>query len=1197
MAILLLSTIIAGAYVYQTIYSPRNSDAFAASNTRLIPFQGRIASATGEKIEEVQSITFALYSDSAKTTGTLLWEETQPSVKIKPDGSFTTLVGSSQPIPDHVFSENTDVYLGIRIGNGPELKPRKQIASIGYSLNSATLNNMEPITDPESDARNAVLALDSGGNLVIGGGGDHKFQATDGEFSLSGRTLLLTTNPGSDSNVVLAPNGTGSIDFQKSLINTSDNGVISPGAVEVKDSFAVLANNEFEPAVLIDSKGTGDLLVASSSGTPKFIVSHSGNVGIGTDTPALPLSVHGSGYITERLGVGTLVPAATLDVRGESALLSGPKDFSLYVSKGNASGSASIKFQNNLSSRTNMGLFGDDKFRIQVSNNATTWAESLVIDNNNGNIGIGTANPGDKLTVAGTIAPSENGKYNLGSESNRFQKLYVNEIVGASTETQGFWQRTGTTLTPSTVTDSILLGATVESSAIIKLSGIPNTASWINSGNVGIGTTTPSYKLDVQASHDSSNITRFTNASSHSSAGVLGLQVNSSTPSTSNYFVSFQNGSGTVIGKIQGNGSGGVSYATTGSDFGEYFRKDDPLEEMDVGDLVCIGPNGGIKRCTNESNHIIGVISDRAGFVGNSKFESNPDYALVGLLGQVSVNTINDESIQPGDALTFSKIPGKAQKATQAGMIIGKVTEKGSAQTAEIALNPTWYDPEIHLASSGNVVITGKEPQNTVYDGVLEEQVAQIQNEEYKVQTQTGVIENIGTFANTITGKLKAGLIETENAIVSSTLVAKNVVVETLTINGQTIDEYISSSVDEILNSQLSILNSQRITSPLSSIDEIRTNIISPLDGNTISVDLKNDPTISTSSPKLNITNDETIVASFDNEGNARFAGIIEAREASLSGTLTSEQLTINKNATVSGTLHAGRIVADDIEGLNNQIATITKQSLESIQSHNTTSDLPIPSELTKIATLSAEFAIIHEGLVSFGPATFNQASVMDSFSIGTDFTFNNHSINVIGDDLHIQPLRQGGVSFLAGLVKIDTQGNMTIEGDLNVNGNLFARNASVENNLNVPGNISSNTISPLNDNISVLLASESAHLRVKDASNSSVFAVNPKGDFEASGSATISKLNLRIAGIAEAVSDTESIATGSAGTAKINPNRVEMTVYTPHVTENSLIYITPIGNSSSPVYLLRQSPQESFTVGISKPSSTETPFNWIIIN
>jgi type I restriction enzyme M protein len=35
----------------------------------------------------------------------------------------------------------------------------------------------------------------------------------------------------------------------------------------------------------------------------------------------------------------------------------------------------------------------------------------------------------------------------------------------------------------------------------------------------------------------------------------------------------------------------------------------------------------------------------------------------------------------------------------------------------------------------------------------------------------------------------------------------------------------------------------------------------------------------------------------------------------------------------------------------------------------------------------------------------------MDSFSIGTDWTFQNHAINVIGGDLEFQPLRQGGIS------------------------------------------------------------------------------------------------------------------------------------------------------------------------------------------
>lgn len=1201
MALVILCGAIASVAAYQTYYNPTNKQSYAAESNRLIPFTGRIQSARGETIPDHQAITFSIYTDPQDSTNALLWKETQPSVKINPDGTFTTLVGSSSEIPEKLFQENENMFLGIQIGSGPELKPRKQLASMGYSLDSATLGNMLPITDSSEPSYNAVVALDSAGDIVLPGDASHTFKAAAGDLTLSGETLTLTTNPGSNTHVIISPDGDGQIDLQKGLVNTSDNGVISPGAVEVNDSFAVNAVNEFEPALLVNSNGTGDLLVASSSGSTKFVVTNSGNVGIGTDAPNLPLTVSGSASISDRLGIGTLLPAANLDVRGESAILSGTRDFTLNIAKGSASSSAQLKFHDDRGSRATLGLITNNKLSFQVTDDAGQVRNGLVIDNATGNTGIGTTNIYDRLTVAGNISPDEGNKYNLGSESRRFNKIYVNEIIGPSIGTQGFWQRNGTSIAPTTVTDSMLLGSAVESTALIKLSGVSGTSSWINSGNLGIGTINPTFRLDVADTSDTNSIARFTNSSPTSQADLLILKVGATTPGTDNRYITFTDGNNNPIGKITGNGSGGVTYSTTGADFAEYFKKENPGEEMDVGDLVCLGSSGGVTRCTTSNSRLVGVISNQAGFVGNSKFDGNSTYALVGLLGQIPVKTV-DQDLQEGDALTISEIPGKAAKATSAGMIIGRVISKDSSQTSTISLNPTWYDPEVFLSSVGDISVSGNSNQSTVYDGSLEEEQAKILNQTYSAQQDGSVVKKVGSFFEIASAKIKAGLVQTENAIVNNTLVAKNVVVETLTIDGQSLDQYISNS----LSANRFPLFANDIKSPLASINQIQTNTISPLDGNGISIDVGTSQNGSTSSGKLNITSDQNTVASIDSEGNIYAEGSISARSATFSGQLAaesvaSEQLTVNQDATISGKLTVNEIDAKSINGLNQQIATLMQENLEAIRNSDNNSNNASLSEDFSLqnsnSSLTMDFAVIQQGLVSFGPATFNNASVMDSFSIGTDWTFQNHAINVIGNDLEIQPLRQGGVSFLAGLVTISKEGNMTVEGDLKVNGTLFANNSEINK-------LKAGILSPLSDNDLVVklgeddpTATRSSNLSVQNASGSAVLGINDRGDLNSSGSATVSKLNLKLAGQAYAVSDTESIATGSAGTARIKANRPEMTIFTPEVTEESLIYITPVGNTSQPIYLLRQTARESFTVGISKLSSLDVPFNWIIIN
>ena len=73
-----------------------------------------------------------------------------------------------------------------------------------------------------------------------------------------------------------------------------------------------------------------------------------------------------------------------------------------------------------------------------------------------------------------------------------------------------------------------------------------------------------------------------------------------------------------------------------------------------------------------------------------------------------------------------------------------------------------------------------------------------------------------------------------------------------------------------------------------------------------------------------------------------------------------------------------------------------------------------------------------------------------------------------------------------------------------------------------------------------------------------------------------------------------------------LKANRSEVTVNNKLVTQNSLIYITPTGDTQAQsLYLLRQVPEKltlpgsegSFTVGISQPIPIDLKFNFLIIN
>ena len=317
-------------------------------------------------------------------------------------------------------------------------------------------------------------------------------------------------------------------------------------------------------------------------------------------------------------------------------------------------------------------------------------------------------------------------------------------------------------------------------------------------------------------------------------------------------------------------------------------------------------------------------------------------------------------------------------------------------------------------------------------------------------------MKRVEGFSDLIAANLTAGLINAQD-ITTNTLAVTN---DSVTIAGQSLRDYISTTVSDILNTEYSIPNTGEIISPLASIDEVRTNIISPLADNQI--DIKGDIAIKDK-------NNQT-VAKIDTKGD------LTVQNASISGSLVADSARVNSltlerfnnagDATVSGTLYADKIQANSIEGLEAKIASIAAESVLSSK-YNVSSisgEFDIASILnTKylipdtgfldIENLSADFATFRDGLIALGPATFNQASVLESFSIGSSFIFGPNSINTLGLDLEIQPLKQGAISFMAGAVRINTDGTLVVN-----------ENATFAKDVSVRGKLSANIISPLPD-------------------------------------------------------------------------------------------------------------------------------------
>jgi hypothetical protein len=680
---------------------------------------------------------------------------------------------------------------------------------------------------------------------------------------------------------------------------------------------------------------------------------------------------------------------------------------------------------------------------------------------------------------------------------------------------------------------------------------------------VGIGTTNPLFKLDVQDLQDATAAAQIYNTSTNPDASGLIVKLGnlSASVSATNHFINFETAGIGIVGSVQGNGAGaGVSYVTGGiADFAEYLNKD-RNQSIPFGSVVCLDNIGLTVTCDSDNNKIIGVSSEHPAFLGGNNLGNGS--IAVGLTGQIETLVADKNGeIKAGDTLTASDIPGIATKTTKAGQIIGKALENLTADESKIVgyydpdnkeyrskdslpniplkanivriyeipvlVDVSWYDPSAYLAQDGQLTIQKTNSNNIYVSGVIDD-----------------TLTNIGSFFEVMAANIKADLINASE-IVTDTLVVTS---DSVMVNGQNLRDYIANVIKDYGTKS-------EIISPTVSTDQLSANIISPLSSSDLTVKL------ATPSGSLIVENaGGSAVAGIDDQGNASFSGKVSSNTI-LTNDVYADGLQAG-SASISGTLRAGNIVADSITGLDAKISNLYSTNFVNLASYS--------AQLSHMPDFSANQAQFNQGLMVFGPTSLSDLALSGQFSIGSTMFITKNSVETLGTDLSLQNLRQAGLSIMGGLVYINTEGNIQVQGNLSVMGKLVA-----------------NTISPL----------PTSDLSVNNANGSAVLSVNQAGDVIASGSGTFSKLNFNLVQPAMAISPTEILASSSAGIADIAPYQAEVTIDNALVTDKSIIYITPVGTPSVQApFLMRQTPR-SFTVGVQSPTDHSINFNWLIIN
>ncbi|MCL5667136.1 MAG: hypothetical protein M1383_05205 [Patescibacteria group bacterium] len=268
------------------------------------------------------------------------------------------------------------------------------------------------------------------------------------------------------------------------------------------------------------------LTIASSSGSSLLTVLSNGNVGIGTTSPGARLQVQGP------LATSAGVTITGNNYGGQIGTVDGQYGSILYIIPGSSSGGTMRMYQDGDKAKYSFDIYNGNTQAIRLDSNGNSWLNATT-----GNVGIGTSSPNAKLDVNGAIRIEGSGSNNDGTVVVPGNKGLV---IGNDTSTAYFrllpassdiyfqnTEPTGSILFTGLNAGDLSGDVSFRTSGNIKFGQAAGAASGANviitsSGNVGIGTTTPSSQLYVNQATATNSVL----------SGQLTLDVNQSTESS-----------------------------------------------------------------------------------------------------------------------------------------------------------------------------------------------------------------------------------------------------------------------------------------------------------------------------------------------------------------------------------------------------------------------------------------------------------------------------------------------------------------------------------------------------------------------------------------------------------------------------------------------------------------------------------------
>ncbi len=463
--------------------------------------------------------------------------------------NYVTKWSDADTITNSVIYENGgNIGIGVTNADYPLTVGSINVGGAGANL-GLILNSVISTAIPSSSVKAIIGATNSGfgyaaGSLLIqprtGVNAVIAF-ATEGtekvRITHDGNVGIGTTSPSSILDASLSGGATSGFRF-KGWSDASTPYLLSLGTQTYPDVFQVKSVNGLVTMGVVGATGAAPDLVLQTNTTERMRITSAGNVGIGTTSP------------TKKLQIG-LSDAAHAD---EGILLQSPSGYgegAIYHDYGQSTGLTAFKLLNTYAgaqialsqdSYSSTGSPSSLRFYTAPQAGGNTPVERMRIAST-GNVGIGTTAPGSKLTIGPSFATTNGFTIDTADSSH-------SQIIARKTSSKtafgvlawdtsvflsagiyyegGAWvqgNHNGTnqlfTLTPgdgvrwyasnngsgswNVSSDTQLWDDAAIWTSLVRSTRAGN--SYFTGGNVGIGTTSPGYKLDVAGAINSTTAT------------------------------------------------------------------------------------------------------------------------------------------------------------------------------------------------------------------------------------------------------------------------------------------------------------------------------------------------------------------------------------------------------------------------------------------------------------------------------------------------------------------------------------------------------------------------------------------------------------------------------------------------------------------------------------------------------------------